>query len=263
MPMSDPHDDRLLLALEAVAARAAAADRIEPSGGEAVLRSVAEATVTLFDAEAASIALHDATTDRLVIRVAAGTAGDGAVGLSMGPSEGIVGYVFTTGQPLAVSDVAADPRFDRSAAQETGYVPRSILAVPLVDDGGTIGVLEVLDRRGDAGFGLHDIELASVFARQAAVAIRASRVEREVGELLRMTLARLAEGGTGDGADEAVDAAVAAAVAGLDDGDGSLWALADAVARARAAAPGEVALVIEILDALGRRAPRPPSRFRR
>lgn len=263
MPMSEPRDDRLLLALEAVAARAAAADRLEPSGGEAVLRSVAEATVTLFDAEAASIALHDATTDRLVIRVAAGTAGDGAVGLSMGPSEGIVGYVFTTGQPLAVSDVAADPRFDRSAAQETGYVPRSILAVPLVDDGGTIGVLEVLDRRGDAGFGLHDIELASVFARQAAVAIRSSRVEREVGELLRLTLARLADGGTGDGADEAVDAAVAAAVAGLDDGDGSLWALADAVARARAAAPGEVTLVIEILDALARRAPRPSSRFRR
>jgi hypothetical protein len=30
--------------------------RIEPPGGEAVLRSVAEATVTLFDAEAASLA---------------------------------------------------------------------------------------------------------------------------------------------------------------------------------------------------------------
>jgi hypothetical protein len=52
-------------------------------------------------------------------------------------------------------------------------------------------------------------------------------------------------------------------VAGLDDVDGSLWALADAVARARAAAPGEVGLVIEILDALARRAPRAPSRFRR
>ena len=115
----------------------------------------------------------------------------------MGPSDGIVGYVFTTGQPLAVSDVAADPRFDRSTAEGTGYVPRSILAVPLVDDGGTIGVLEVLDRRGDAGFGLRDIELATVFARQATVAIRSSRVEREVGELLRATLARLAAAWTG------------------------------------------------------------------
>jgi GAF domain-containing protein len=261
--MSEPRDDRLLVALEAVAARAAVADRLEPSGGEAVLRSVAEATVTLFDAEAASIALHDPATDRLVIRIAAGTAGEGAVGLSMGSSEGIVGYVFTTGEPLAVSDVAEDPRFDRSAAIGTGYVPRSILAVPLVDDGGTIGVLEVLDRRGDAGFGLRDIELAAVFARQAAVAIRASRVERDVGELLRTTLARLADG-AGDDGEDAVDTAISAALAGLDDGDaGSLWALADAVARARAAAPGELALVIDILDALARRAPRPATRLQR
>jgi GAF domain-containing protein len=259
--MSEPRDDRLLRALEAVATRAAIAARLEPPAGEAVLRSVADATVTLFDAEAASIALHDADADRLVIRVAAGTAGAGAVGLSMGSNEGIVGYVFTTGQPLAVSDVAADPRFDRSAAQGTGYVPRSILAVPLVDDGGTIGVLEVLDRRGEGGFGLRDIELASVFARQATVAIRSSRVGRDAGELLRSALAAL---GADDG--ESVEAAVASAVARLDEGDDDdrLWALADAVARARAAAPGEVALVVEILDALARRAPRPnPRTFRR
>ena len=59
--------------------------------------------------------------------------------------------------------------------------PRSIVAVPLVDDHGTIGVLEVLDKRSQAAFSLRDIELAGVFARQAAVAIRASRVERDLG----------------------------------------------------------------------------------
>jgi GAF domain-containing protein len=259
--MNEPIDDRLLRALEAVAARAAVAGRLEPATDEAVLRSVADATVTLFDAEAASIALYDPAADRLVIRVAAGTAGEGAVGLALVPSEGIAGYVFTTGQPLAVSDVSADPRFDRSAAEGTGYVPRSILAVPLVDDGGTIGVLEVLDRRGDAGFGLRDIELAGVFARQAAVAIRASRVERDTGELLRTVLAALA---APDANPDDVEAAVAAAIVGLDDGDDGLWALADAVARARAAAPGDVALVVDILDALARRAQPPaPRTFRR
>lgn len=250
--------------LAAIAARAAAAGRLEPPGGEAVLRSVADATVTLFDAEAASIALHDPATGTLVIRVAAGTAGEGAVGLAFPVDQGIAGYVFTTGQPLAVSDVARDPRFGRSVAESSGYVPRSILAVPLVDDAGAIGVLEVLDRRGDAGFGIRDIELAGVFARQATVAIRASRVERDTAELLRATLARLAGDGpaTGQG-DDAVEALVAAAVAGLDDDD-RLWALADAVARARTAAPDQVALVVEILDALARRsAPRPGPRLRR
>ncbi len=183
--------------------------------------------------------------------------------MSVGSSEGIAGYVFTTGQPLAVSDVASDPRFDRSTAEVTGYVPRSILAVPLVDDEGTIGVLEVLDRRGDAGFGLRDLDLAAVFARQATVAIRSSAVERDVAELLRRSLARIAEDPAADAA--AIDAAVGEAVAGLDEDDGAgLWALADAVARARHAAPGEIALVVDILDALARRAPRAaPRSFRR
>jgi hypothetical protein len=260
--MSEPRDDRLLRALESVAARAAVAGRLEPPAGEAVLRSVAEATVTLFDAGAASIALHDAASDRLVIRVAAGTAGAGAVGLAMGSSDGIVGYVFTTGQPLAVSDVAADPRFDRSAAEGTGYVPRSILAVPLVDDGGTIGVLEVLDRRGDDGFGLRDIELAAVFARQATVAIRAGRVERDTATLLRSALVSLG-GGDGPIAEE-LEGAITDIARQLDDETGRLWTLADAVGRARRASPEQVGLVIEILDALARRSARPaPRSFRR
>jgi GAF domain-containing protein len=261
--MTEPRDTVILAALEAVVARAAAAGRLEPPGGEAVLRSVAEAAVTLFDAEAASIALHDVATDRLVIRVAAGAAGAGAVGLTFASSEGIAGYVFTTGQPLAVSDVTADPRFDRAAAERTGYVPRTILAVPMLDDSGSIGVLEILDRHGEGGFDLRDLDLASVFARQAAVAVRASRVERDVTELLRLTLARLAADPAADA--EALEAVVAELTTALDGQEGSrLWTLADAVARARTAAPDQVGLVIEILDALARRGARPAARsFRR
>lgn len=261
--MTSDRGETVLAALEAVAARAAAAGRLEPAGGEAVLRAVAETTVTLFEAEAASILLHDSETDLLSIRVAAGPASAGAIGLAIPSSEGIAGYVFTTGQPLAVSDVTADPRFDRSVAEATGYVPRSILAVPLLDDMGTIGVLEVLDRRGDGGFGLRELDVASLLARQATVAIRASRVERDVAELLRRTLIRLADD---PGADtEALERAVAEVATSLDgDEGGRLWALADAVARARTAAPEQVGLVVEILDALARRAARPSGRsFRR
>lgn len=260
--MSESREAVIIAALEAVAARAAAAGRLEPPAGEAVLRSVVEAAVALFDAQAASIALPDHEADRLVIRVAAGPAGDGAVGLGFNASEGIAGYVYTTGQPLAVADVAADPRFDRRTAESTGYVPRSILAVPLLGDEGVVGVLEVLDRRGDGSTGLRDLDVASLFARQAVVAIRASRIERDAAELLRLTLARLAADPDADR--DALDEAVALIAAGLDEDDGRLWALADAVARARRAAPDQVGLVVEILDALARRGSRPaPRSFRR
>lgn len=260
--MSEPREAVIIGALEAVAARAVAAGRLEPPAGEAVLRSVVEAAVALFDAQAASIALPDHASDRLVIRVAAGPAGGGAVGLAFNASEGIAGYVYSTGQPLAVADVAADPRFDRLTAESTGYVPRSILAVPLLGEDGVIGVLEVLDRRGDGATGLRDLDVASLFARQAVVAIRASRVERDATELLRLTLARLSADPEADRS--ALDAAVAAIAVGLDEDDGRLWTLADAVARARRAAPDQVALVVEILDALARRGARPaPRSFRR
>lgn len=244
---------RARAALGAIALRAAIAARLTPPAAEAVLRSIVEATVTLFAAEAASIALHDPATDQLVFRVAAGSRGEGVVGLAIRPDQGVAGYVFTTGLPLALSDVASDARFGRDAAERTGYLPRSLVAVPLLDDEGAIGVLEVLDKRAAGGFDLRDVELASVFARQATVAIRASRVERDVRRLLGDALAAIAPDGV-TAAD--VEELAAAAARDLDGDDAPLWRLADEVARLRTADAGDVELVAELLAVLARRAER-------
>ena len=58
---------------------------------------------------AASIALHDPVANRLVFRAAAGPQGEGVLGLSVAPNEGIAGYAFATGQPLAIADVTDGP----------------------------------------------------------------------------------------------------------------------------------------------------------
>jgi GAF domain-containing protein len=242
--------------LAAIAARAEAAGRLEPPGGAAVLRSIVEATVVLFDAEAASIALHDAATDRLVFRVAAGAQGQGVVGISIAPHVGVAGYVYSTGQPIAIVDVAADPRFGASAAEQTGYVPRSILAVPLIDDEASLGVLEILDRRSGEAFALRDVELAGVFARQATVAIRATRLERDTTTLLRDGLRALAEAGGGPLDEAAIEELTSAATARLETEDDPVWTLAERVARLRAADPGQVMLLADLLDVLIRRAER-------
>jgi GAF domain-containing protein len=163
-------------------------------------------------------------------------------------------------------------------AAATSYVPRSLVAVPLLDDDGVLGVLEVLDKRGDGGFTLRDLELASVFARQATVAIRATRLERDAASLLRAALVAAAgqpaavdpatDRGSGGAAarpavstDEDVDALVADALASLGD-DGGTWALADRIARLRAVDPAELEVVRDVLDALLRRAERRPGRGR-
>ena len=241
--------------LRAIALRAESARRIEGEGARAVLRSIVEATVALFEAEAASIALYDPAADRLVFEVAAGEQGQGVIGVAIAPDQGIAGYVYTTGQALALSDVERDPRFGRAVAEQTAYLPRSIVAVPLIDEQGMIGVLEVLDKR-QGTFSMRDIELAGVFARQAAVAIRASRVDRDVATLLRATLVELAGGATATST-QAVDELVRAATAELDRDDNSrLWALVEQVARVRRADPDALELVMDLLAALARQAER-------
>jgi GAF domain-containing protein len=259
-PGTDPETDAVRDLLAAVARRVAIARTMAGDAETALLQSVVDAAAALFDSEAASIALFEPDPPRLEYRVAAGAHGSGVVGLSVAPTQGIAGYVYSTGQPIALSDVRSDPRFDQGAAQRTGYVPRSIAAVPLVDDGATVGVLQVLDKRSTPTFTLRDMELLAVFARQAAAAIEASKVQRDTARLLRGALLRIADGGVS--ADQ-VDELVRDATTGLDgDEDDRTWELVEMLTALDGLGERELGLVIDILRVVTR-PQRTPGRRRR
>lgn len=258
--MNDPRGVRpdpssaALEALAAVARRLAAAGRLAPTGDDDLLRAIARTAATVLDAQAASIALHDAETGRLIFVAAAGPAAGDVVGLAIDAAAGIAGYAFSTGQPLAVANVAADPRFDRTVAEATGYVPGTILATPLSDDEGTVGVLEILDRRGGT-FSLRDIETATVLAAEATAAVRVGRRQRDAAALLRGALATVASEGPDAGlGPEEIDALVTSALATTPtDPDDPIWRLADRLARLRDIDPESTELAVDWLDALLRR----------
>ena len=248
-----PASDRevALDALVAVAARLAAADRLVTVTPEPALHAVAEAAADLIRVTAASVALHDPATDRLVFRAAAGPEGRGVIGLSIAAHEGIAGYVFSTGQPLAVTDVAVDPRFERATAEQTGYVPRNVLAVPLVDGVEAIGVFELLDRRDGAAFDLTDIEAATRMAAAMTAVARTSGLDREAQGLLRTALSKVAQA-EGEGArldGDAIEVLITAVIE-RSTGDDPVWRLADRIARLRAADPDDVELAVDWLDVL-------------
>jgi len=244
-----PARERALDGLLAVATRLRAADAVAPTTVEPALRAVAEAAAAVMRVTAASVALLDAASGRLVFRAAAGPEGGAIVGLSIAAHEGIAGYAYSTGQALAVADVAADPRFERATAERTGYVPRSLLAVPLVDDVGIAGVMEFLDRRDGSPFDLADVEVATRMAAATTAVARASRVDRDAGELLRTTLAGLADGADGPLDDAAIEVLIGEVAQRLT-ADDPLWRLADRIGRLRAADPDDVELAIAWLDAL-------------
>jgi GAF domain-containing protein len=176
---------RLLRAIEA-GGRA-----VLPRSNDALLRSIVEAAARIFGGAAASILLVNEEKRTLEFRVAYGAANRDLVGMSFPLDQGIAGYVAMTGQPIAVSDVQRDPRFKRDFAESTGYVPRSILATPLLSGERVIGVMEVLDKIDSASFGMQDMELLGLFAAQAALAIDQSQQVEGIGEALVMGLNRL------------------------------------------------------------------------
>ncbi|HWH66530.1 MAG TPA: GAF domain-containing protein, partial [Gaiellales bacterium] len=97
---------------------------------------------------------------------------------------GIAGWVLVTRQPLVIEDVRADPRFAQDVAEDTGYVPKGIMAVPLLHQERSLGVLEVLDRPANAAFTLAEMDLLGLFANQAAIALDLTQRSRRAREAL-------------------------------------------------------------------------------
>lgn len=227
---------------------------IRPAGTQELLRSLTGTARQLFGAAACSLALLSQDGSELVYTTAAGAGADDVTGMRMPSSQGIAGWVVQSGQPIAVSDLAADPRFSRETAERTGYVPRAILAVPVETPQQMLGVISLLDRdvrRPDAA---QDMVLLSVFADQAALALAGLENFSALGRVLLAALAEAA--GSGD-----LAMALERAAGSLPAADADLADLAAtfAVLSRRGASERQLALAVlrDVGEYAGRRSPRP------
>jgi GAF domain-containing protein len=171
-----------------------------------LLRSVVEVARAIFGAKASSVLLLDEATNELVFEAVVGEGEESLLGQRFPAGTGVAGWVLATGTPLVIEDVARDPRFAQDVAQDTGYVPQGLMAVPLLHEERALGVLEVLDRT--TRFTMQEMELLGLFAAQAAVALDLLQRAREAEAAL-----------AGDGR-LAVVARLAAALAEREDDAG-------------------------------------------
>lgn len=149
-----------------------------PESEVELLRTIVAATRVRLQAVACSVALLDG--GELVFRAADGVGAEQVVNMRLPIGRGLAGYVVASGQALAVADVRRDQRFDVETAETTGYLPNTILAVPVEDDEGPIGVLEVLDRQPAA----HDLEIAAAAARQVALTVQLAQGSAQADQVL-------------------------------------------------------------------------------
>ncbi len=149
-----------------------------------LLQSIVEVARSIFGARASSVFLFDEDSDELVFEAVAGEGADELIGRRFPSSTGIAGWVLVTRQPLVVEELADDPRFSRETAESTGFVPKGLMAVPLLHEDRTLGVLEVLDRPQQAAFSLQEMELLGKFANEAAIALDLLQRAREARAVL-------------------------------------------------------------------------------
>ena len=137
------------------------------------------------DAEASSLMLYNSESHLLEFAsIKDDVMGDRAddvlmssVKLKMG--EGIAGWVAENRKAVMVEDAQRDPRFSKRADKQSGFVTRTMLAVPLIHQEELLGVLNVLNSRVKPFFETEDLALLESFADLAAVAITRSRLVEE------------------------------------------------------------------------------------
>lgn len=190
----NPHDQMLAEELGQLLQALDAAGKTYLLGSpDALLNSIVEAAARIFGAAAASILLVNEAEGVLEFKVAYGSSDHDLIGTRIPFDQGIAGYVVMSGQPIAISDVTQDARFNHDFAKSTGYVPRSILATPLLAGDRVLGVMEVLDKINAPSFGMQDMELLGLFAHQAALAINQAQSIDNLSKTLLTRLKQLAD----------------------------------------------------------------------
>ena len=103
------------------------------------------------------------------------------------PGFGIASIVARTGRTISIPDAYEDPRFSRDVDLKTGFRTRSILCVPLLTPSGSIvGVIEAMNKKGDAAFDADDDESLRALGSHAALALETQRLLD--GELRRQRM---------------------------------------------------------------------------
>lgn len=118
---------------------------------------VAEETKKALNADRCSLFLLDKSTNELYSRVASDLGGQE---IRFPSNLGLAGYVAMTGEIVNIKDAYNDPLFNRDVDKKTGYKTDTILCVPMRNSNHEIvGVLEVINKRGNTHFTDKDIDL--------------------------------------------------------------------------------------------------------
>ena len=143
-----------------------------------LLAYILDTSLRALDAEWGSLWLYSSETDNLEVKMVRGAGYEKEEVPKPRPGQGIAGVVFETGKPVVTNEGSNDPRFVTFEGQEDFEDRiRQIICVPLLVDNETIGVLNLVNKKGESeGFDDNDAHLLAALASQAARALEHAKL---------------------------------------------------------------------------------------
>ena len=161
---------------------------------DALLVYILEAAMRLVKCEASSLLLVE-NTDTLKFRVALGPAGVKASAIPVAAKGSIAGWVVENNESLIINDVAHDPRFFGAVQEKTGYVTKTMVAVPLRFEKKCIGVIELLNKDALLPFNRDDLAIMELLSVQAGIAYQNASAYRQARTEIRELETAISSGG--------------------------------------------------------------------
>jgi signal transduction histidine kinase len=133
------------------------------------LRFIAEQALQIAEADLVSVVLPTPNGTHLTVEVATGESAEKLIGYTYPIANTMAGLAFQTGRPVLLGDAEGDGGFEVHQRRVVPIGP--IMVVPLQASERMRGALAVGRRRGRHRFDASDLDMATAFANQAAVAL--------------------------------------------------------------------------------------------
>ena len=138
---------------------------------EPLLQIIIQSATELTNTEDCSILLIDKNTGELRFAQTGGGTREALKDVTVPMDDSIAGWVIRKDRPLLIRDAKNDPRWHQGVDETLDFETHSILGVPLKLRDKTIGVLEVVNKKGETSFNEDDIQIATTLSAQAAIAV--------------------------------------------------------------------------------------------
>lgn len=152
------------------------------------IENLLELSAASMKSEEASVIVRNGDEGDMIFLTATGKVADQLTGMKIPAGKGIAGFVFSSGQPMAIADAGQEESFYAEVDRQTGYTTQTVLATPLRYNSEIIGVLEYVNRLGEPpyeAFTPFEMDKAALFAEAISSLVNAFESATILQELVK------------------------------------------------------------------------------